>query len=60
MNILKLLMSITEPLFTSGHWVTTLLARPGWGFSEEPWSPGLVLIKKKKADILVSGLMNIF
>jgi hypothetical protein len=43
MNILKLLKSITEPLFTSGHWVTTVLARPGRGFSEEPWGPGLVL-----------------
>jgi hypothetical protein len=43
MNILKLLMSITEPFFTSGHWVTTVLARPGWGFSEEPCGPGLVL-----------------
>jgi len=36
-------MSIPEPLFTSGHWVTTVLARPGWGFPEEPWGPGLVL-----------------
>jgi hypothetical protein len=61
MNILKLLMSITEPLFTSGHSVTTVLARPGWGFSEEPWAPGLVLnFLLKKADILLSGLVNIF